>query len=701
VKEAFLSLILIAIASLGIAQEIPQEIIDQIETYIEDGENEEADILNLYERLLSFYNAPLNINTLTYDEIKELGMLSDIQIMDILNHRDIFGDFLSIEEIQSIHSIQADLAKILQYFLWVKDSNKMQVSIPQMLKQSNNELYLKASQIVQDKKGYIPNEDGETKYLGDKNRVFLRWRNSFSTNQRMGIILEKDAGEEIFKSAKNAGFDYLTFHYYLKDYSNLIKEVAVGDYTLSFGQGLISHNSFGSGKSAYVSNVRKGGRVVRPYNSVQENSFYRGAAATLSVHNHIDLSIYGSHVNRDGNALTVIDTIDPENPVVERFSSFQLSGNHRTASEKEDQGTIAVSSYGASLQYSKPNFGIAINTLANNFNGSLDRSDNLYNRYRYRGDHLHNASIDYNYRYRNFNFFGESAISSTDNGTAHIIGALVGLSRKFSTTLMYRNYSRSYNSINPNGFGEGTTVNNEVGFYMGMEYRIDRKWTVRAYADYWKHPWLRFNISRPSSGREYLIRIDYYIKRKLLIYAQYIHENKLADYSTVSRLIKNTGFQKRHRLRLNVDNTISKELKLRSRLEFSRFENPMEQSYGVLLYQDVIYKPQSSPLSLSTRIAYFDTDDFDSRIYAFENSVLYEFSILSYFNQGVRYYINARYKATRALTIELRLAQTKYSRTGMVRDPNSPYLIEAISSGNEQIIGNQKTEIKMQMRYKF
>lgn len=700
-KKLLLSIILISLASSCIGQEIPQEIVDQIETYIEDGENEEADILNLYERLLSFYNSPININKLTYDEIKELGMLSDVQISDILDHRSRFGDFLTIEEIQTIPSIQTDLARILQYFLWVKDSNKLQLSIPQMIKQSDNELYLKASQIIQDKKGYIPDEDGNTKYLGDKNRVFLRWRNNFSRNQRMGIILEKDAGEQLFKSNKNAGFDYLTFHYYLKDYSTLIKEIAIGDYTISLGQGLISHNSFGSGKSAYVSNVRKGGRVIRPYNSVQENSYYRGAATTLRLHKNIDLSIYGSHVNRDGNALSVIDTIDPDNPIIESFSSFQLSGNHRTESEIEDKGTISVTSYGASLQYNKSNFGIAINTLANNFNGALDRSDNLYNQYRYDGDHLHNASIDYHYRHKNFNFFGESAISSTDNATAHIAGALVGLSRKLSTVLMYRNYNRSYNAIQPNGFGEGTTVNNEIGLYMGLEYRINRKWTIRTYADFWKHPWLRFNISRPSYGREYLARVDYYLKRELLIYAQYSYETKLADYTSGNQVIKNTGFQDRHRLRLNVDNVVSKELKLRSRLELSRFENPVEKDFGVLLYQDVIYKPQSFPMSFSTRVAYFDTDDFDSRIYAFENSVLYEFSILSYFNQGVRYYINARYKATRALTVEVRLAQTKYSRTNLISDSSSAFLTEAISSGNEQILGNQKTELKMQLRYKF
>jgi hypothetical protein len=698
VKKIFLLVFLFLTQGISAQVDIPQEIIDQLESYIEE-DADEADLLNLYERLLIYYESSLNINNATYEQLTELGLLSDIQINDLLNHRSRYGAFIRIEELQSIESFSIELIKILQYFLKVTDSEKLNLSITEMLSRSENTVFVKWSQFLEDKKGYIPDEDGKTSYAGDKNRLLVRWRNNFSVNQRMGIILEKDSGEELFKSANNAGFDYMSFHYYLKDYSSLLKELAIGDYTVSMGQGLIAHNDFGGRKSAFVSNVRKGGRAVRPYNSVLEGGYHRGVAATLGVANNLNVTVFGSMVDRDGSTFEV-DTLDPDRPELPSFSGFQISGNHRTTGEIEDKGAIGLQTIGGIIKYSNDNYSIGFNILSNTYDGTITRSDALYNKYRYDGDRLNNASIDYHYRYRNINVFGESALSSTDGGTAHLVGALLGLSRKLSATVMYRNYGIKYNAILPNAFGESTNANNETGIYLGLEYRIDKKWTMRAYADFWRHPWLRFGISRPSDGKEFLYRIDYYLKRKLQVYMQYSYESKLADYSTTSA-IKRTGPQSRHRLRINFDHIMSKSIRLRSRFEASRFEDSEGLQHGYLVYQDVILQPQEFPLSMTGRVAFFDTDDFDSRIFAYENSVLNEFAVPSFFDQGIRYYLTLRYRATRKMTLEFRIARTHYTRLDLRPDPNSIFFIESTGSGNEEIFGNKRTELKAQLRYKF
>ena len=72
------------------------------------------------------------------------------------------------------------------------------------------------------------------------------------------------------------------------------------------------------------------------------------------------------------------------------------------------------------------------------------------------------------------------------------------------------------------------------------------------------------------------------------------------------------------------------------------------------MYQDLLIKPKNSPLSATARIALIDTDDFESRIYAFENDLLYRFRIPAYYGQGYRSYLNLRYRTTRRLTLELR-----------------------------------------------
>ena len=210
-----------------------------------------------------------------------------------------------------------------------------------------------------------------------------------------------------------------------------------------------------------------------------------------------------------------------------------------------------------------------------------------------------------------------------------------------SLAILYRDYDRDYNSITPNAFGESTLVNNEKGLYLGVELNINKNWKIRSYADVWSNPWLRTRVSNPSFGREYLLRIDYSVKRKYSLYLQYFYEqkeeNETIDFIDESLPLSeqpklNVGrLQTRQRLRLHFGNKVSKTLELRNRFEVAHFRDVNGVSVGYLLYQDVLYKPLASSFSMTARFALFDTDNFDSRLFAYENSLLYEFGIPTYF----------------------------------------------------------------------
>jgi hypothetical protein len=108
-----------------------------------------------------------------------------------------------------------------------------------------------------------------------------------------------------------------------------------------------------------------------------------------------------------------------------------------------------------------------------------------------------------------------------------------------------------------------------------------------------------------------------------------------------------------------------------------------------MVYQDVIYKPASSPWTFSARVTLFDTDDYESRIYTYENDLIYYYAIPAFSDQGSRFYINVRYKGIRNLTAEIKFAQTRWLD------------ITSIGSGNDQIEGNKRTEIRGQVIYRF
>ena len=93
--------------------------------------------------------------------------------------------------------------------------------------------------------------------------------------------------------------------------------------------------------------------------------------------------------------------------------------------------------------------------------------------------------------------------------------------------------------------------------------------------------------------------------------------------------------------------------------------------------------------SANIRLQYFETDGYNSRLYAFENDVLFNYSIPVLYGKGYHYYININYDISKKLTVWGKLAQTIYP------DKSS------IGSGLDLIQGHSKTELKFQLLYRF
>ena len=174
------------------------------------------------------------------------------------------------------------------------------------------------------------------------------------------------------------------------------------------------------------------------------------------------------------------------------------------------------------------------------------------------------------------------------------------------------------------------------------------------------------------------------------MYGRYKHEIKqqnAPENETPTDVLAN---QRKSNYRYHIAYKVSDAVKLKSRVEFVLFDDGVnEREKGYLVYQDIEYKALSFPLSFSTRFALFETDSYDARIYAYENDVLYSFSIPAYQNKGTRYYLVLKYHISKGIDVWLRFAQTFHSNK------------ETIGSGLEEINGNVKSEVKAQVRFKF
>ena len=649
-----------------------------LEDLLENNDEASYDFFTLYDDLQEYLKNPLNINDATEEDFQNLQMLSDIQISDILRYRNEFGPFISKYELQTIPSLDLGILKAL-IPLVTEGGERRNHTFKSILKESTSTIFLKGKRVLQERKGFT---DGS--YLGDQNHLFARYNFSSNRNVRAGITMEKDPGETFFSGSNKNGFDYYSGFIHIRDVFPLFSTLNFGDYTLSMGQGLILHNSFGGGKSSFVTNVKKGGRPIRPYSSVTEANFFRGTAATMDIRSDLQLSLFVSSKKIDGT-VRIDTTVDTG---FETFSSIKVDGFHRTENEINSQNSISQNSYGGILKYKKRNYHFAINALQQAFSLPIQNDDALYKKFRFSGDKITNLSADFSYRYKNFNTFGEFA-RSNNGGLAMVSGLLTSLGRNVDAAVVYRNYAQDYQVLNANAFSESTLPINEQGFYFGLKFRAAKKITFSTYFDIWQHPWLRFQIDAPSHGKEYLFKVEYNEKRKLNAYIQYRVEQKQRngnnEFSKIDPIIATT----QHRARLHISHTLNKSLKLRNRFEVSYYKLDGELTNGYMIYQDIIYKPIGKSYSFTARYALFDTDGFNTRIYTYENDILYEFSIPFYADKGSRYYINWRQRMGRHLTLEFRYSNTYFQNR------------ESISSGGQFIDGNTRSEIKAQVKYRF
>lgn len=107
-----------------------------------------------------------------------------------------------------------------------------------------------------------------------------------------------------------------------------------------------------------------------------------------------------------------------------------------------------------------------------------------------------------------------------------------------------------------------------------------------------------------------------------------------------------------------------------------------------MLSQDILFHPLNSPIAIGIRYAVFDTDDYDTRIYAYENDVLFSYSIPALQGRGSRMYINLRYRFGRMLDVWLRYSVTNY-------------LKENPSTETPDGIKAPAKELKLQARLRF
>jgi len=643
-----------------------------------DADQSETEDDNYLLQLEQFRKNPLNLNYADENDLKELRMLSGLQIANLISYRKLIGNFISIYELQAIPSWDILTIKKLLPFISVNKAVGINEEFLSRFKGGDRVLLLRYSQVIEKAKGFDQTTSG-TKYLGGPQKLFFRYRYQYKNLLQYGIVGDKDAGEQFFKGAQNKGFDFYSFHLFARKLG-IVQSLSIGDFTVNMGQGLIQWQSLAFKKSVEAIGIKRQSQVLRPYNSAGEFNFHRGAGITLKKGRFEATAFFSI---RKLSANFVADTVSNE----EFISSILNSGYNRTTSEVNDRNKLRQTTLGGNITYKTNKWHIGYNVINYKFSSRIEKRNEPYNLYAIGGKDWGNQSVDYSYTYRNLHFFGEAAADKNFN-KALINGMLISVDPRVDLSFIHRKIDKEYQAINGNAFTENTYPTNENGLFAGISIRPVSMWQFNAYMDLYKFPWLKYQVDAPSLGKDFLAQITYTPNKQLEVYTRFRNEAKQTNQPDNTSVTNFLVYIPRQSWRTQFRFKVNYSITLKSRVEQLWYDKKGNNSEkGFLTFFDIAYKPLMKPISANIRLQYFETDGYNSRIYAYENDVLYYYSIPVFFNKGYRYYFNVNYDLTKKISAWIKWSQFLY------KGKNS------IGSGLDEINGSQKSEIRILIRY--
>jgi len=667
---------------------------ENLEMQSEASGADDEDYSELFENLVYFKNHRLNMNAAGKEDLQELGLLNPIQINALLEHIHINGPLLSVYELQSIDhfDIQTIRALLPYVRVTIREPNT-RWNLKELIKNTSQQFELRYARILETQKAYTPIDAGssnsDSRFIGSPDQILASYRLSISNITSIGFSGRKDPGERFSISQAGKGFDFYSMHLFIHT-KGIIKALALGDYAMSFGQGLVAWSGLALSKTADACIVERTGAGLKPYTSSSKTRNLRGGGMTLQL-GLLQVTAFYSYKLLDA---TVSDTSIGGKIMTVR--TIQTTGIHATSSELLSANTLPEETAGGHLALSLHRIVLGITAMQTRFGADVEPKPVPYNLFEFRGKELMNAGADYNLVIRNLNFFGEGALSK-DQGkhpnTAFLQGVLVAADPRMSFTILYRNYSPAYHSFFSNAFSEGGKTSNEQGIYWGLILKPRSQINISAFYDFVSYPWLKYRVDAPVTGNDLFAKISWNPDKRTEIYLFF--RRKLSALDPPAADDPNEinfplpGIQTNYRL--NIMTQPSAVINLKTRVELIRKTDSVQSlEQGFLLSASFRIKLRKLPFSFTGSYTIFDTPSGNTRIYAYEQGVPGTYSIPSYSGRGSRFTSLIQTKSFRKIQVSLSFTRTFYDDR------------QVIGAGTlYQINGRHESEVRCNLRVKF
>lgn len=618
-----------------------------------------------YDILCDLEEHPININTATREDLERLPFLSDSQIQDICEYIYRYGPLKTIGELQMIGSLDYNRRHLMQSFVYAGDDGSDRFpALRDIIKQGRHELLATARIPLYERKG---DRNG---YLGYKYKHWVRYTFSHTDRLRAGLTASQDAGEPLFAEKNTLGYDHYSLYIQMNRLGR-IETLVLGTYKLSFGMGLVMNNGFSMGKLAALSSLGRATASVRASSSRSAADYLQGAAATVRIARTVTASAFVSYRPLDA-------TLNKKDSTV---ATIVTSGYHRTPAEMEKKNNTHSAATGMNVRWTSNGLHIGATAVYTHFDRELrPKTETLYRRYYPAGNDFMNAGIDYGYVCHRFAVNGETAVNR-DGSIATINTISASLSESISLMLLQRFYSYRYTSLYANSFSDAGSTQNESGIYAGAEWRPAQRLRIAAYTDFAWSAWPRYQISWPSHSFDNMLSASY-SGNGWTADTRYRIRIRQKDNEDKTALTNRTE----HRARAGVTICPSARWQCRTQADFSLARHNRE-SCGFMVSQSAGYDAGKIQLYLSAN--YFDTDNYDSRLYAYERGTTYSFSFPAFHGNGMRCALMARADILRNLTVTAKAGMTLY------------FDRDTIGSGYQTVDGRSMTDIDVQLRWRL
>lgn len=663
--------ICLALSPMWLRAQNADEIIGEIATELEEeGLLDEAAGEELAE-MGAIADEPLDLNSVTSEELGQLIFLSERQARAIVRHRAAVGRIASEQELMSIGCLSASDIYRLRQFAYIGEG----MDTFGIAKRVDAELLGRAGRRWPTSRG-LSAKDSSAAYPGPAWSQLIRFKGEVGKKVSVGIVGQNDAGEPQLQNGAGL-MDFGGGYICVEPKRGIVTRAVVGNYHVRLGQGLGAWTGFSLSPTASGLSVGRSAMGVTPTMSAAESGYRRGAGIMLR-HKRFRATLWGSSTRDDGTIMTRDDGST-------YVSAIKADGLHRTATERARRHNIRIASGGV---YASGDMGVLrVGAGYNIWHISTPLgSERIYQANRPEGRDIGTASVDVNWFARKAHIFGE-AVAQGRNAWGAVAGMEIDAGGGTSFCASIRRFGRRYYTANGRPATHSSTAAGEGGASFGVTFQPLGFMCVGGVVDYWKNHWLRYGALSPTSGWKSRVVVDIYPDRRssIRISIRHTEQEKTRGTESAKGRIEPSNST---RYKVQYDMAAVGAIGLTTDAEMAVAEG-YDGGKGYMVSEGVKVSAMGDKLRLQAIATYFDTDNYASRVYGREPRMAYDMRFASYYGEGIA--------ASGMVTVGPIGGFRVWAWASLLWQNGR----ETLGSGNDETPGPCRCDVRLQLQWKL